>query len=292
MSQIDPQRVGGNVAIAAAAPGDPHAPVELLYIVPHVAPIQVEVLGNRLAFLLFVIAPSCLRQHGDDVERSMIAVTEQPLEEDADFLPIEQVRHGCLGRFRHRVRRQPGQPHVAVREARHEVDVFQRHVGVPTANHLPHGRGVERFHGHGRYPSRIRRGTTPDGNEPHAAGGALHRIAQGLKSLRLRFVGDHHHAYVRLACHAVDQLGQTDIFGLADVDHRVAPRGATAQLKGESGLSDSRMPLDVQMMDRLGFAHRVEIELASSFGQSGLDLRRRLIGHSMFAALRPVVPRR
>ena len=88
-----------------------------------------------------------------------------------------------------------------------------------------------------------------NGDQPHAAIGKSNRVAQRLESPGLGLIRNHDQANIgRFDC-TVDQLGQANVVGLANVDYRFSPRRRTAHLKCESGLANSRLSLDVQVKD-------------------------------------------
>ena len=162
--------------------------------------------------------------------------------------------------------RQPRRPSIGQDAYSHQQNVSQiQHVRPACRGtnrlHLPHPCCIERLDRSGRYPSAVRSRAAPDGDENDTVSGPSNRVTQRLKSLGLRLVGDHHQANIGGIGCAVDKLGQAEVVALTDVDHRVAPRRVAAQLECESGLSYSRMALDVQVKYPLGFTFRIEVEL-------------------------------
>ena len=129
----------------------------------------------------------------------------------------------------------------------------------------------------------------PNGNQPHAAISKSDRLAQRLEATRLRLIGNHNQADIGGFGRVVDQLGQVTLFCLANVDYRFPPRCRAAQLKCESGLAHSRLPLDVQMKDAVGIAFGLKVDLRPCHRQVGPEFRRCLIAYAVFVAALPSV---
>jgi hypothetical protein len=150
--------------------------------------------------------------------------SNEGVQEAPNLIATEKPTH-VHGRIScHGIRSEPCQPHVAVGEADHEIDMLPRHGRMPAPHDLCGELRAEWLHAPLWNPVRVGCGAVSDGDQANAAVAPTHRVTQGRKLRGLYFVGHDDQANVRFDRGAIDQLVHPPVGSLLQVDDFARPR--------------------------------------------------------------------